>query len=315
MTPSIHAVEKRLVQLRKEVLARGFERHPSVLKDVSELPIELQSPTVTTLVPRQTLQTIIAFPAQLQRGWNYVPKQALLFTSTDVIHLLASIWPDQEPQVTHLQGCGLMYLKATLLLLYGFLEIVAQGHASPTRIGVEFNTVAWPRLSPPLRQLLHATQVIPAAPVDTIAAPLTAPPALKTLPLKFANGVRIYGLLPGEAFEGLVFQPGTWKRWLLFRRPVTASTLLLLSTHYLVLIQEELKVAQGWIITYLLRSSIAAMQNRPNGLWSELCIQLSRGDQSVDVTLLLKGEAIAAWRSLWLEHGGQWQDLSAVAGR
>ena len=123
--------------------------------------------------------------------------------------------------------------------------------------------MAWSHLSPPLRQLLHATQTLPAAPVDTIAAPPIAPPVLKTLPLKFANGVRIYGLLPGEAFEGLVFQPGTWKRWLLFRRPVTASTLLLLSTHYLVLIQEELKVAQGWIITYLPRSGIAAMQVGP----------------------------------------------------
>ena len=108
---------------------------------------------------------------------------------------------------------------------------------------------------------------------------------------------------------------GTWKRWLLFRRPVTVNTLLLLSTHYLVVIQEELKVAQGWIITYLPRSSIAAMQSRPSGLWSELWFQLSRGDQSVDVTLLLKSEAIAAWRSLWIEHGGQWHDLPAGAGQ
>ena len=31
--------------------------------------------------------------------------------------------------------------------------------------------MTWPHLSPPLRQLLHATQVIPAAPVDTLDAP------------------------------------------------------------------------------------------------------------------------------------------------
>jgi hypothetical protein len=98
---------------------------------------------LTTLAASEAVQTIIAFPPQIQRGRHSVPKQALLFTHTNVIHSMASIWPDREPEVTYLRGNDLRYLKVTLILLYGFLEIVVQGNTSPTRLAMEFNTVAW----------------------------------------------------------------------------------------------------------------------------------------------------------------------------
>jgi hypothetical protein len=310
MTTSESDLEKRLAQLKREVPTRGFERHHSVLKNVSDLPAELQSPAVASLTASEAIQTIIAFPPQIHRGWHYVPKQALLFTPMDVIHLQASIWPDQEPQATYLKGSGLMYMKATLLLLYGFLEIVAQGHTSPTRLGVEFNTVAWERLSPPLRQLLQATKATPGAPTDETSYAPAARQAFEKLPLKFSNGVKIYGLLPGEELKDLVFQPGTWKRrLLLFRRPISANTLLLLTTNYVTVIQEELGVELGWIISYIPRSSIFGVQSQTRGPWNELTVQLKRGDQTAEYKLLLKNEAVQAWRVRWIQHGGQWQDL------
>jgi hypothetical protein len=308
-------LEKRLAQLKQQVPTRGLERHPLVLKNVSDLPTELQSSAVTKLATNEAVQTIIAFPPQIHRGRHYVPKQALLFTPTDVTHLLASIWPDQGPQVTHVNGSGLMYMKVTLLLLYGFLEIVAQGQTAPTQLGVEFNTVAWFRLSTPLRQLLQATQTIPGTPTDKTSHFPTAQQALEKLPLKFSNGTKIYGLLPGEELEDLVFQPGTWKRWLLlFRKPIIANTLLLLTSNYVVVIQEELKVAQGWIISYIPRNSIAGMQSQPCGPWNELSVQLKRGDQSVNYELRLKSEAVEDWRTRWVQRGGQWQDLQGKEG-
>ena len=138
--------------------------------------------------------------------------------------------------------------------------------------------------------------------------------ALEELPLKFSNGLKLYGLLPGEELEALVFQPGTWRRrLLLFRRPVSANTLLALTSNYMVVVQEELEVAQGWILAYLPRNAIAAMQNQPRGLWNELSVQLKRGDQSADYRLLLKHEAVEAWRDRWVQHGGRWQDLPGGA--
>ncbi len=314
MTKLEDNLEKRLAQLKREVPTRGLERHLLVLKDVSDLPAELQSPAVVSLAAGEAIQTIIAFPPQIHRGWHYVPKQALLFTPMSVIHLQASIWPGQEPQTTYLKGGGLMYMRATLLLLYGFLEIVAQGHTSPTRLGMEFNTVAWYRVSQPLRQLLQATKTSPGAPTGEATYAPSAQRAVEELPLKFSNGVKIYGLLPGEELKDLVFQPGTWKRWLLlFRRAISANTLLLLTSNYMVVIEEDLVVKQGWIISYIPRSSIFGMQSQSRGPWNELTVQLRRGEQTAECKLKLKDEAVQAWRVRWTQCGGQWQDLPGEA--
>ncbi|MBN2117322.1 MAG: hypothetical protein JW730_12160 [Anaerolineales bacterium] len=302
--------EKRLAELRKEVTRRGFDRHASVLKNVSELPIELQSSAVAALAARETIQTIIAFPPQIQHGWDYVPKQALVFTPAGVTHLLASIWPGQEPKATYLRGSGLMYMKVTLLLLYGFLEIVAQGEGTLTRLSMEFSTVDWYCMSPALQRFLQATQPAASVPANKSAYSVTTQQALEKLPLKFSNGVKIYGLLPGEDLEEVVFQAGTWKRWLyLFRRPLSANTLLTLTSHYMVVIEEELNVKQGWIISYIPRNNITGIQNQPCGSWHELSVQLQRRGQSIEYKLMLKSEAVEAWRTQWVQRGGQWRDL------
>lgn len=311
MFGSTAAREKRLAELKKEVTKRGFDRHASRLSNISELPSDLQSPEVSVLASCEDIQSIILFPQQIQRGWHYVPKQALLFTASGVIHLLASIWLDEKPQITYLNGCGLMYLKATLLLLYGYLEIVGQGQDSPTRLGMEFNTVAWGYLAPPLRHLLKASKTVFSLPADQVDYSPHAREAFEKLPFKFFNGVQIYGLLPGEELEELLFQDATWKgRFYFFRQPITSDTLLMLTTNYMVVIQEDLKVRQGWIVTYIPRNNICGIQSQWSGLWNELSIQLDRRGQSVDYKLLLASEAAEAWHRQWVQHGGPWQDFS-----
>jgi hypothetical protein len=310
MIRRVNAQEKRLAELKKEVTRRGFDRHASRLSNLSELPAELQSPALSVLVESEDIRSIILFPQQIQRGWHYVPKQVLLFTATGVVHLLASIWPDQEPQVTCLSGCGLMYLKVTLLLLYGYLEIVAQGQDAPIRLGMEFNTVSWYSIADPLRQLLKASKTAFSVPEDQVGYAPNARTVFQELPFKFFNGVQLYGLLPGEELEELVFQAATWKRWLYFlRRPVTADTLLMLTTNYMVVIQEELNVRQGWIISYIPRRSICGIQSQPGDLWNVLSVQLGQGNQEAEYKLLLASETVDRWRQQWVQHGGKWQDF------
>lgn len=303
--------EKRLAELKKEVTRRGFDRHASVLKAISELPVELKSPSITEIAAQETIQTIVVFPPQIQRGWNYVPKQALLFTSTGVIHSQASIWPGEAPQVTVIKGCDLMALKVTLVLLYGYIEIVARGSGSPTRLGMEFNTVAWPCLSTPVRQLLIMSRIGLGMSSDMDLA-ATIPPPLDVLPLKFTNGARIHGRLPGQAIEALAFQPSVSKPWLYFlRRKVLANTLLLLTTDFLVLVQEELKVEQGWVLTYIPRACIVQIQDQPRGTWTALTLCLKRHEQTFEHTLLLENETARDWRSEWIQHGGRWEHFAA----
>jgi hypothetical protein len=77
----------------------------------------------------------------------------------------------------------------------------------------------------------------------------------------------------------------------------------------MVVIQEELKVKQGWIISYIPRNSITGIQNQPCGLWNELSVLLKRGDQSADYKVMLKSESAETWHRQWVQHGGSWEDL------
>lgn len=299
--------ERRLAQLKREVTRRGFDRHAHVLRDVSELPGELQTAAVSELANRETIQRILLFPPQIRRGWDYVPKQALLFTQRGVLHLTGSIWPDEKPRAAYLRACNLMYMEITLILLYGFLDILAHGEATPTHLNVEFNTVAWCLLTKPLHSLLPANIAPSWSQAHEPEYSAVMHHAMRELPVKFANGVKIYGLLPGEQLEELVFQPGTSQRWLhFFQRPLTPNTLLLLTNHYVVLIREDLNTKQGWILKYIPRECIVDMQTQRCDLCNELVIRLKRDDQMAQYKLFLASKAVEAWHSRWIEHGGQW---------
>ena len=226
------------------------------------------------------------------------------------MHILASIWPDEEPQVTRLGKADLMYLKVTVILLYGFLEIIATGQDSPVQLGVEFNAVYWDLFAPSLRGLLRAPDDRSTPGKDDFTFSPTLKQEIEALPLKFSNGLRIHGMLPGENLEEIVFQPGTWKRRLLFfRKQVTADTLILLTTNFMVILQEEVGVKQGWIVSYLRRESIQGILEQPHELWSKLTIMLKRSDQTADHALLLPIYATRKWRVLWEKHGGWWQEI------
>ena len=311
MISSKRDTEKRLTLLKQEVNQRGFNRYPSVFRNVSDLPAELKSPGVTAAITGLTIQSIIVFPPQIQRGWHYIPRQALLFSATDVIHILASIWPEQEPQVTCVKGGGLMLVRVTLILLYGALEIIAQGSPAPTQLNLEFNRLAWDCISGPLQQVLRALQAAPGLPPEPASYSAAAQQVFDKLPLKFSNGVKIYGLLPGEELEELVFQPGTWKRWMhLLKRPILANTLLLLTSSYLVVLQEDLEDTYGWIISYIPRSSIARIRSQSCSQWNEITMEIKRGDQASDCKIRLQAAATQALHQLWTRRGGQWQDLA-----
>ncbi|HSL44193.1 MAG TPA: hypothetical protein VK897_12225 [Anaerolineales bacterium] len=303
--------EKRLAELKKEVNRRGFDRHASVLRDVSELPAELQSQALADLSSHEAILTIVAFPPQIQRGWNYVPRQALLFTATGVIHILASIWPGEEPQTTSIMGRDLLSLRVTLVLLYGFIEMIAQGENAPMRVGMEFNTVAWPCLSTPVRQLLQMTTRCTTAVVEPLAYEAAMQQSLDDLPLKFSNGAKIHGRLPGQSIETLSFQPSVQKPWLHFlRRKMWANTLLMLTTDFMVIIQEELNVEQGWVLTYIPRECIIEIQNHPRESWNELALCLQREDQTVTHIIRLGSDAARNWQARWIQHGGRWRERS-----
>jgi len=62
MVTSTTDLEKRLEQLKQAVPTCGMERHPTILKGISELPVELQSRDLTAIAARENIREIISFP-------------------------------------------------------------------------------------------------------------------------------------------------------------------------------------------------------------------------------------------------------------
>ncbi len=292
----------------------GAASHPYQVDSLSELPDSLQEPARQSLGTSERADSIFVVPAQVfsERwfGWRYVPEQALLFTSQGVLHVQDSTRPDQIAQATCLCGADLLYAQVSLLLLYGRLELAGQITDEPGRIIVEFNTVGWHFLQPALQQLLRLAWGQTRIEIPAGARVDATPERLKTLPLKFRNGLRLEGLQQSESLLGFVFQPAVWAtRYRFFHRQVSAATLLALTDREMIVIEEERKgryAAYGWILTFYPLASIDEIRASPGRAWQELEVRLTRGAVALDRRILLEQDITEAWRDIWIHHGGAW---------
>ena len=126
------------------------------------------------------------------------------------------------------------------LLLYGRLEIGYAADGQAQQMVLEFNTAGWDLLQPALRELLRDVSVVCPPPPVEAQTPVISTEEIERLPLKFANGVKIYTLAPGERLLALAFQPGIWtRRLLILRRQVTPPVVLALTDRHVSLIEEE----------------------------------------------------------------------------
>lgn len=289
-------------------ISRGIETHPYLVNDLAELPASLQSAAQEVLGPGMQPERIFVVPNQtFFKDWfsrRHVPQQALLFTAQGVLHLQEAASPDQPVQVTYFQAVGLLYVQLRLLLLYGRLELVGQTKGALARVVVEFNTVGTPLLLPALRRLMTEawTSAEPEIPVSREGTL----PEFEKLPLKFKNGLRLYGLQPGECLLGLVFQPGLWERHgALFRRQISANTLLALTNRDVVIIEEERtgrRNPYGWILTFCPLACVKGFEATSSELWQELQLHLTRNGVAVDRQVTLERERVQAWQNLWANY-------------
>lgn len=293
-------------------VSRGMEAHPYLVSSLAELPSALQIAAQQTLEPTEQPHRIFLVPAQsFFRSWlsrRYVPPQALLFTAQGVLHVQEAVSPGEPAQVTYLRGENLLYIQLRLLLLYGRLELVGLAKGELARVVVEFNTVGYSMLRPGLRQLLPLTwgpvQLAKSDSLDRVGS------EIEELPLKFKNGLRLYGLQPEESLLGVVFQPSLWKDYgRVWRHQLSANTLLALTDHELVIIEEEetgRKNPYGWILTFCPLACLKNLETTPEGTWQEVQLHLARNGVAVDRRVKLGPETALNWQALWSHyHIGQ----------
>lgn len=293
-------------------VSRGMEAHPYLVSSLAELPSALQIAAQQTLEPTEQPHRIFLVPAQsFFRSWlsrRYVPPQALLFTAQGVLHVQEAVSPGEPAQVTYLRGENLLYIQLRLLLLYGRLELVGLAKGELARVVVEFNTVGYSMLQPGLRQLLPliwgSEKLAKSDSLDRTGS------EFEDLPLKFKNGLRLYGLQPEESLLGVVFQPSLWKDYgRVLHRQISANTLLALTDHELVIIEEEetgRKNPYGWILTFCPLACLKNFETTPEGTWQEVQLHLARNGVEVDRRVKLGPETALNWQALWSHyHVGQ----------
>lgn len=297
----------------------GHLGRPRLMRNLTELSADLASAAQAALTPADEVQRIFYVPPQEFPSWakyRYGPEHALIFTGAGVIHVqgAAAGWPGQLQLVS---AEAVHYVQIGLLLLYGRLEIGYAAGRQAQQLVLEFNTVGWEMLRPGLAALLLNVNRACPPPLVAAQAPVIGMHVVERLPLKFANGLKIYTLAPGERLLALAFQPDIWaRRLLILRRQVTPAIVLALTDRHVSLIEEERALGRspsyGWIFTSIPRHGVTGMRAEPTPLGRLISIDMvvdgARATRQLEITT----EVAETWAAQWRTHGGAWQDEAPI---
>jgi hypothetical protein len=284
--------------------------HPEFIHSLDALPDTLATLARAALPSGQRSSGALLLPAEYYTrkmlAWEYVPERALIFLDGAALYVRAE-GPETAAQTVLLDSQSLLYVRSSLLLLYGLLEFKANCGPQTVDVRLEYNTVIWRALRDPLGQFVSKT-----GPTRPIAQGPAVKPAneamLATLPYKFANGVRYYSLEPGECLDAVVFQPAIWVERSLFPRQVTPNTLFVLTDAKVVLIEESRSLPwrrkpsqgeYGWIFTFIPHDRVTGMVVTPRDGLAELRLTLEWGAAREARTLLLEPEVARRWEEAW----------------
>lgn len=288
--------------------------HPEFINSLDTLPDPLAALARAALLPGQRVTGALVLPPEYFTrkvlAWEYVPERALIFLDGAALYVRAE-GPETAAQTFLLDSQSLLYVRSSLLLLYGLLEFKAGCGPQSVDVRLEYNTVIWRALRDPLGQFVNKTGLSHSSGGGP-AVKAANEAMLATLPYKFANGVRYYSLEPGERLDAVVFQPAIWIERPLFPRQVTPNTLLALTDAKLVLIEESRSLPwrrkpsqgeYGWIFTFIPRDRVSGMVVAPRDGWAELRLSLEWGAARDVRTLLLEPKVAHGWEVAWLAAG------------
>lgn len=295
-----------------------LRRHPrpEFYSLLQEVPHHLLSAAQPWLPPDGVIQGALVLPgeyyARKKVHWEWVPERALIFLDGSALHV-SSGTAGAAPEVMAIDARSLLYLRSSLLLLYGLLEFKADCGGQTGEVRLEYNTVIWELLRRPLARFVAAAGLQPQS-VDDAELQGRNASLIKSLPYKFANGVRYYVLEPGERLEAATFQPAIWERRGLLPNQVTPNTLFALTDRKLVLIEENRSsfwqkrrsgTEYGWIFTYIPLERVVEIGAAAQGVrWTEFTIRLEWGGAQDERKLLLEPAIAARWEQAWLAAQG-----------
>lgn len=324
MSDRLHAIGGILDRARDwHVLSDWFSQRrpvsPSLVASIDDLPLTLLELVLGGLPSGVRPQSIVVAPADYYSrgllGWSFLPERVLVFAAEGVLYAQAASpggrsTDARPPVVRWICAADLLYVRSSLLLLYGALELVWSEAGAAERVLVEYNTSGWGFLKPGVLQLVDAAarEAMPAAPRDPAevgAARAANDLHLKRLPFKFGNGLRYYVLQGGERLLAAVFQPALWTTThRFFHRALAPNSLIAATNRTVVLIEEQRVVARNetdysWVFTYIPLPCIESITLEPRDECTCLLFGLRRGGATAERRFLMDREHAAEWQAHW----------------
>jgi hypothetical protein len=274
---------------------------PTSVKAITDLPESFQAAIDSLEWPQEPIHSILLLPPQPFLKRAGVPRQALLSTERGILH----VRDGGAPAAAYLRAEDVLYVRQTLILLYGSIEFVGETNGQLVRIVAEYNSVGQNFLTAALNHFLdvrYETIHLPETPFDQTNYLLDR---LGDESHKFMNGLRLYALQSGEELLGYHFQPRIREHYLRFiTRPVAPASLFAMTTKAVILIEEEKArgAAYGWIITICPRNTVLAVESGPVNKWEKLRVLLLCKNTNEERNLLLEPETASACKSLWISQ-------------
>ena len=271
---------------------------PYHLQNVTDLPEGFQRAIQTSLVPGDTIDSILMLPPMPFLRRHGAPRQALLSTTRGIVH----VRDGKPPTADFLPGTSLLYVRHTLALLYGRLELAGEVDGKLVRVVAEYNTVGEELVEAELAHFLQMTYQAKESSSEIKEWNRAKLDELGEKSFKFMNGLQFHALRPGERLLGYVHQPRIQKPFLhFFQRPVAPETVFALTNQTLILIEEDMAwgASYGWVITLCPRNVVLTVESTPTDEWQNLLVSLIRNNVNTERNLILENETALDCKSLW----------------
>ena len=277
---------------------------PYLLPDLDQIPDPLSDLTRQYLPAGETVEGVFVIPPKMQAHgfrWRMDPLQALIFSQKGVLHVFETEKGEKEGSGTWVLAEDILKVRLSLILLYGKLEIWGAHSNQVSTITVEYNTVSHHVLSPLLKALLRKTWVENPTSNMPVQPDPTFPGFVKTS-FSFYNGLKGEAIQPGESVLGHVYQPELREPVLkVFQRKVFPQTVLAVTNHQLILLQQDLKskTHHEWIFTFVPVYRISQFSTEGIRDWQKITFYLAPEFADQNIEILFEAQNSQKFLTIW----------------
>ena len=291
-------------------LVRASVFHPRLFHGLSELPASLRAVTERAIPVGHRFLAALYVPADYRsRGAEEsqeTPEQALVFTDKSVVHVEGAPAGVPVPEPICIALNNVLYVKTLHVLLYGRVQLYGACQGVERWLDMQFNAIGWPLMDVEWRGTIGEVIGLPAlASAEDRVVSEHETQLLETLPQKFADGLRRYGLYTGEEVISVLFQPEAWERTGTGQdKQIIPDTLLALTKFSILVLAEERALIRtteqfGLIITRIPLAVLADVQTvAKDDDWEEIVFTLKRAGVSTERRLQLEPAKAQYWRGL-----------------